>query len=158
MQDGMATMKKPSKPNTITIGTLQLNRNYVALGAITLVLLYFMFFSGSGGGGGGTTSYPSTAGLKVKHAALPDYVRRNDDLKYILTKTREMQVDVADFWLTHGPDIKYGGFYGTLDRQGKPTSPSYKGLIQQVCGFVDCVLLGVYGDTCVFLVHAFGAA
>ncbi|HEY4159680.1 MAG TPA: AGE family epimerase/isomerase, partial [Polyangiaceae bacterium] len=36
-----------------------------------------------------------------------------------------------EFWATHGPDPKYGGFYGTLDRAGQPITPSNKGLIQQ---------------------------
>jgi mannobiose 2-epimerase len=36
-----------------------------------------------------------------------------------------------EFWATHGPDPKYGGFYGTLDRAGQPIAPSNKGLIQQ---------------------------
>lgn len=124
----MATMKKP-KPHMITIGSLQVNRNHIALVAITLVLLYFVFMRGDSGV---APARASTVGLKIKHPALPDYVRGNGDLKHILTKVREMQVDVADFWLTHGPDVKWGGFYGTLDRQGRPTSPSYKGLIQQV--------------------------
>jgi mannobiose 2-epimerase len=34
------------------------------------------------------------------------------------------------FWRTHGPDRQYGGFYGTLDRQGNKIAPTDKGLIQ----------------------------
>jgi mannobiose 2-epimerase len=35
------------------------------------------------------------------------------------------------FWQSHGPDPKYGGFYGALDRVGQPATPTDKGLIQQ---------------------------
>jgi mannobiose 2-epimerase len=35
------------------------------------------------------------------------------------------------FWLEHGPDETFGGFYGTLDRFGNPTAPDDKGLVQQ---------------------------
>jgi mannobiose 2-epimerase len=35
------------------------------------------------------------------------------------------------WWVTHGPDKEYGGFHGRLDRQGNPTDPSDKGIIQQ---------------------------
>jgi mannobiose 2-epimerase len=38
---------------------------------------------------------------------------------------------VFEFWQSHGPDRKYGGFYGALDRQGRPSTPTDKGLIQQ---------------------------
>jgi len=37
----------------------------------------------------------------------------------------------ANFWLQHGPDATVGGFYGTLDRQGNPSTPDDKGLIQE---------------------------
>jgi cellobiose epimerase len=37
-----------------------------------------------------------------------------------------------DFWLEHGPDTTFGGFHGTLDRQGNPIAPTDKGLIQEV--------------------------
>lgn len=39
--------------------------------------------------------------------------------------------DAFAFWQSRGPDPKYGGFYGTLDRHGKPVAPSDKGCIQQ---------------------------
>lgn len=38
---------------------------------------------------------------------------------------------VFEFWKTHGPDAKYGGFYGALDRAGEKSTPTDKGLIQQ---------------------------
>jgi mannobiose 2-epimerase len=36
-----------------------------------------------------------------------------------------------DFWLEHGPDASFGGFHGTLDRQGNPSTPDDKGLVQE---------------------------
>lgn len=114
---------------TVAIGSMRFSRTYLAVAGASLVILYLVLM--------GHIAPPSlaprsAAGLRVVHPPMPDAVRRNADLKHILTKTREMQIDVADFWLLHGTDIKHGGFYGTLDRQGKPASPSYKGLIQQV--------------------------
>lgn len=35
------------------------------------------------------------------------------------------------FWFTHGPDSQYGGYYGTLDREGKWTEPLEKSLVAQ---------------------------
>ena len=37
----------------------------------------------------------------------------------------------STFWFEHGPDPTFGGFHGTLDRNGNPTSPDDKGLIQE---------------------------
>jgi cellobiose epimerase len=37
----------------------------------------------------------------------------------------------AEYWLAHGPDSKFGGFHGFLNRQGEPEEPSAKSLIQQ---------------------------
>lgn len=34
------------------------------------------------------------------------------------------------FWLKHGPDVTNGGFYGALDRQGRPSLSHPKGLVQ----------------------------
>ena len=44
----------------------------------------------------------------------------------------DMRRNVFQFWLQHGPDQQYGGFHGTLDRQGSPISPTNKTLVQQV--------------------------
>lgn len=38
---------------------------------------------------------------------------------------------IMDFWLCHGPDDRFGGFHGTLDRTGLPVPPYEKTLIQQ---------------------------
>ena len=37
----------------------------------------------------------------------------------------------ADFWLEHGIDASFGGFHGTLNRQGAAVAPDDKGLIQE---------------------------
>ncbi len=37
----------------------------------------------------------------------------------------------AEWWLQHGVDPTNGGFHGTLTRDGRPTAPHEKGLIQQ---------------------------
>lgn len=39
--------------------------------------------------------------------------------------------DAFTFWLKYGPDKQYGGFHGTLDRQGNPMSPTNKMIVQQ---------------------------
>lgn len=129
---------KGAPSGTVAIGPLRFSRAYLAVAAGSLVLLYLLLM--------GYIATPSmaprsAAGLRIDPPPMPDVIRRNPDLKHILSKTREMQIDVADFWLLHGPDFKHGGFYATLDRQGKPASPSYKGLIQQVCGHLRCGLV-----------------
>lgn len=130
------TIKRHKSAPNVSIGSLRFSRTYLAVAAVSLVFLYLILM--------GYIAPPSmaarsAAGLRIVRPPMTDAVRRNADLRHILSKTREMQIDVADFWLLHGPDIKHGGFYGTLDRQGKPASPSYKGLIQQV-GLVLSVL------------------
>jgi cellobiose epimerase len=42
-----------------------------------------------------------------------------------------LTTDTANWWLTHGIDPTYGGFYGSLDAQGNSVSPRDKGLIQE---------------------------
>jgi hypothetical protein len=37
---------------------------------------------------------------------------------------------VYNFWACNGLDAAYGGFYGTLLRDGSPTAPEEKGLVQ----------------------------
>jgi mannobiose 2-epimerase len=37
----------------------------------------------------------------------------------------------VDYWVEHGPDRAYGGFYGFLDRRGRPGDAADKGLVQQ---------------------------
>lgn len=44
----------------------------------------------------------------------------------------DMRKSLFQFWLQHGPDEQYGGFHGTVDRQGSPISPTNKTLVQQV--------------------------
>ncbi|PNH02403.1 N-acylglucosamine 2-epimerase [Tetrabaena socialis] len=39
--------------------------------------------------------------------------------------------DIYTFWMNHGPDPEYGGFYGTLDRRGQAVEPTDKSLVQQ---------------------------
>ena len=39
--------------------------------------------------------------------------------------------ELIDFWTSKGVDREFGGFHGTLDRQGVPKEPTDKGLIQQ---------------------------
>jgi mannobiose 2-epimerase len=38
---------------------------------------------------------------------------------------------IMAFWIEHGPDARYGGFYGALDRKGNPSPYLPKGLVQQ---------------------------
>jgi mannobiose 2-epimerase len=60
----------------------------------------------------------------------------------LAAETRGLLVDIearliplaertAHWWLQHGVDREDGGFYGTLTRDGSPTAPHEKGLIQQ---------------------------
>ncbi len=37
----------------------------------------------------------------------------------------------VEYWLKHGPDQQFGGFYGYLDRRGQPAAPTEKWLTQQ---------------------------
>jgi cellobiose epimerase len=42
-----------------------------------------------------------------------------------------MAKELVEFWAAHGPDLVHGGFHGFLDRRGRPTAPTDKGVIQQ---------------------------
>jgi mannobiose 2-epimerase len=42
-----------------------------------------------------------------------------------------LSVGLIDFWKAHGIDHEFGGFHGTVDREGNPKEPTDKGLIQQ---------------------------
>lgn len=52
-------------------------------------------------------------------------------LRAIRTRVDALADQVFAFWKTKGPDRVNGGFFGTLDRMGTPTTPTDKGLIQQ---------------------------
>jgi cellobiose epimerase len=56
------------------------------------------------------------------------FTRRIDALR---TRLAVLARQAADFWKRHGQDAEHGGFHGTLDRVGRPTAPTDKGLIQQ---------------------------
>eukprot|EP01024_Parvocaulis_polyphysoides_P051461 TRINITY_DN5067_c0_g2_i2.p1 TRINITY_DN5067_c0_g2~~TRINITY_DN5067_c0_g2_i2.p1 ORF type:complete len:428 (+),score=47.29 TRINITY_DN5067_c0_g2_i2:133-1416(+) len=45
--------------------------------------------------------------------------------------TKEIVSDISNFWLKYGPDEEFGGFHGTLDSKGQPTSPTDKTIVQQ---------------------------
>jgi cellobiose epimerase len=73
-------------------------------------------------GGGGDTF---DSGAPALPAAL---VSRLSGLR---TRLAELAERTLSFWLEHGPDTEFGGFHGTLNRQGNPIAPDDKGLIQQ---------------------------
>jgi len=52
-------------------------------------------------------------------------------LQAIATRLEALSRDLFAFWKVHGHDARYGGFFGTLDRRGHPTTPTDKGLIQE---------------------------
>lgn len=47
-----------------------------------------------------------------------------DDIHYI-------RQQIHSFWQRHGPDVRYGGFHGTLDRSGAAILPTAKDLVQE---------------------------
>lgn len=49
----------------------------------------------------------------------------------ILEDVGFLKGNVFNFWQLHGLDSESGGFHGTLDRAGKPISPTTKSLVQQ---------------------------
>ncbi len=53
----------------------------------------------------------------------------NNQLKEIQDRVYFLGNDIFKFWLKNGPDKLNGGFYGTLDKNGKPISPNNKGII-----------------------------
>ncbi|HTV25052.1 MAG TPA: AGE family epimerase/isomerase, partial [Polyangiaceae bacterium] len=60
---------------------------------------------------------------------IPDpYVLRLQGLSSRLAALAERTME---FWIEHGPDSTFGGFYATLDRAGNPVAPDNKGLVQQ---------------------------
>lgn len=58
----------------------------------------------------------------------PALVRRLSELSARLTPLASR---TAAFWIQRGPDPLFGGFHGTLDRNGNAIAPEEKGLIQQ---------------------------
>jgi mannobiose 2-epimerase len=52
-------------------------------------------------------------------------------LEAIAGRLHVLSDEFSAFWKTHGPDRVHGAFHGTLDRQGRPTAPTDKGLIQE---------------------------
>jgi mannobiose 2-epimerase len=46
------------------------------------------------------------------------------------TYLRHLTDGIMAFWIKHGLDARHGGFYGALDRKGKPTPSFPKGLVQ----------------------------
>jgi cellobiose epimerase len=91
---------------------------------------------------------PSQAGCKplpsLTHAALPTPSGSADAtanassraetaarIAALRTRLDAESARVFAFWKMHGPDPKYGGFYGGLDRAGQKSTPTDKGLIQQ---------------------------
>lgn len=42
-----------------------------------------------------------------------------------------IRTSVFQFWACHGLDNEYGGFLGMLLRDGTPTAPTTKGLVQE---------------------------
>ncbi|MBN2519042.1 MAG: AGE family epimerase/isomerase [Bacteroidales bacterium] len=44
-------------------------------------------------------------------------------------KSDELGQNIINFWINKGLDTVSGGFYGTLDKEGKPISPNNKGII-----------------------------
>jgi mannobiose 2-epimerase len=74
----------------------------------------------------GADPYP--AGPDAGSALDPELARRYAGLSARLSL---LGARTASFWLQHGPDVQFGGFHATLDRQGNPIAPEDKGLIQQ---------------------------
>jgi hypothetical protein len=49
----------------------------------------------------------------------------------LLADLAETRQSIYGFWQQNGPDERFGGFHGTLDRSGSPVAPTYKGIVQQ---------------------------
>jgi cellobiose epimerase len=54
-----------------------------------------------------------------------------DRLGTIKARLEALSANLMIFWKAHGPDTKYGGIHGFLDRRGTPKEDAPKGLIQQ---------------------------
>jgi len=65
--------------------------------------------------------------LKAQHISQVEKER----LQSIDKRVNQLGNQIFIFWLNHGPDKKYGGFYGTLDENGKPIKPFDKAVIAQ---------------------------
>eukprot|EP00884_Botryococcus_braunii_P017496 jgi/Botrbrau1/442/Bobra.110_2s0091.2 len=69
------------------------------------------------------------AGLRSKE---PYYdLNLTDVFSSILSDTDWLLINSATFWIKHGLDEQYGGFKGTVARDGKSIAPYEKGLISQ---------------------------
>lgn len=49
----------------------------------------------------------------------------------VLKDLGHIRENIYSFWQQLGPDERFGGFYGTLDRAGEPRAPTSKGLVQE---------------------------
>lgn len=49
----------------------------------------------------------------------------------LLADLADTRQSIYDFWKQNGPDERFGGFFGTLDRSGSSVAPTYKGIVQQ---------------------------
>ncbi|MGC4095019.1 MAG: AGE family epimerase/isomerase [Polyangiaceae bacterium] len=85
--------------------------------------------------GCGPTNIPSAAApvVEPRVAAPSASVAPTPDprTQAIVARIDALGKDVIAFWKQHGPDRQNGGFYGTLDRQGRSIAPFDKGAIQQ---------------------------
>jgi cellobiose epimerase len=54
-----------------------------------------------------------------------------DRLVSIADRLHVLGTKAMTFWKLHGVDPVYGGFLGTLDRNGTKTTPTYKGIVQE---------------------------
>lgn len=56
---------------------------------------------------------------------------RSDRLATIRDRLRRLELEAVGFWWPRAADRGNGGFYGRIDRQGLPTSPTEKSIVQQ---------------------------
>lgn len=54
-----------------------------------------------------------------------------DRLGTLRVRLEALGAGVMQFWKSHGPDPKHGGFHGFHERTGEPRQDAHKGLIQQ---------------------------
>jgi hypothetical protein len=66
---------------------------------------------------------------QLLHAAPTD--SSNSLTGSVLKDLGHIRESIYSFWQQHGPDERFGGFYGTLDRAGAPRAPMSKGLVQE---------------------------
>ncbi|GBF93359.1 N-acyl-D-glucosamine 2-epimerase [Raphidocelis subcapitata] len=111
---------------------------FVLVCSAAILVAHVVPSKGRSGGAGAAGCAAIIPGAAAR--AAPPACRRGQ-LEAISKLAASMRQEVQGFWLDHGPDKEYGGFYGTVERYGRPgTNTTDKSFVQQArhCWAFSC--------------------